>query len=73
MSYFIPFYLVASDILLAIFSLIGISQYLLKAAHDKFGEIGQADLPKDPRFYNGMMLSKETITPVSDEDAIPVR
>ncbi|KAI0109794.1 cytochrome P450 [Daldinia grandis] len=38
-SYPGPLYLVASDIPLAIFSLLGTSQYPLKAAHDKFGEI----------------------------------
>ncbi|KAJ8133004.1 hypothetical protein O1611_g620 [Lasiodiplodia mahajangana] len=95
-----PNYLIASDIPLAVFSLLGTSQYRLKAAHDKYGDIvrispgtlsyiqpqawsdiygykknggGRANLPKDPRFYNEMMLGKETITLVSDDDAIPIR
>jgi aspirochlorine biosynthesis cytochrome P450 monooxygenase len=34
---------------------------------------GRANLPKDPRFYNEMMLGKETITLASDDDAIPIR
>ncbi|KAI0841507.1 cytochrome P450 [Hypoxylon sp. FL0890] len=99
-SYPGPLYLVASDIPLSVLSLLGTSQYRLKAAHDKFGEIvrvapgtlsyikpqawtdiygykknggGRANLPKDPQFYNEMMLGKETITLASDEDAIPIR
>ncbi|KAI1413683.1 cytochrome P450 [Hypoxylon sp. FL1857] len=99
-SYPGPLYLVASDIPLAVLSLLGTSQYPLKAAHDKFGDIvriapgtlsyikpqawadiygykknggGRANLPKDPRFYNEMMLGKDTITLASDEDAIPIR
>lgn len=38
-SYPGPLYLVASDIPLAILSLFGTSQYPLKAAHDKYGDI----------------------------------
>lgn len=100
LSYPGPLYLVASDIPLAVLSLLGTSQYPLKAAHDKYGEIvrisprslsyvkpqawnkiygykengrGRAKFLKDPRFYNEMMLGKETITLPSDEDAIPIR
>ncbi|KAI0897741.1 cytochrome P450 [Annulohypoxylon nitens] len=99
-SYPGPLYMVASDIPLAIYSLLGTSQYPLKAAHDKYGEIvriapgtlsyikpqawteiygykkgggGIANFPKDPRFYNEMMLGRETITLASDEDAVPIR
>ncbi|KAI1384971.1 cytochrome P450 [Hypoxylon trugodes] len=99
-SYPGPLYLIVSDIPLAIFSLLGISQYPLKAAHDEYGDIvriapgtlsyikpqawsqiygykknggGRANFPKDPRFYNEMMLGKDTITLVSDDDAIPIR
>ncbi|KAJ8119515.1 hypothetical protein ONZ43_g3548 [Nemania bipapillata] len=95
-----PIYLIASDIPLAVLSLLGTSQYHLKAAHEKYGDIvrispgtlsyiqpqawsdiygymknggGRANLPKDPRFYNEMMLGKETITIASDDDAIPIR
>lgn len=98
-SYPGPTYLVASDIPLAILSLLGTSQYPLKAAHDKHGKIvrnapgtlsyiepqawpniygyvkkggGRAKFPKDPSFYNEMMLSWETITLASDEEAIPI-
>ena len=38
-SYPGPLHLVASDIPLAVLSLLGTSQYQLKAAHDKYGEI----------------------------------
>ncbi|KAI0001226.1 cytochrome P450 [Xylariaceae sp. FL0662B] len=99
-SYPGPLYLVASDLPLAVYSLLGTSQYPLKAAHDRYGEIvriapgtlsyikpqawtdiygykkgggGIAKFPKDPRFYNEMMLGKETITLASDKDAIPIR
>ncbi|EMR70851.1 putative cytochrome p450 monooxygenase protein [Eutypa lata UCREL1] len=99
-SYPGPLYLAASDIPLAIFSLLGTSQYPLKEAHDRYGEIvriapgtlsyinpqawtdiygykknggGRANLPKDPRYFNEMLLGKETITLASDEDAIPIR
>jgi len=34
---------------------------------------GRANFPKDPRFYNEMMLGKETITLASDDEAIPIR
>ncbi|ROV96136.1 hypothetical protein VSDG_05106 [Cytospora chrysosperma] len=95
-----PLYLIVSDIPLAILSLLGISQYPLKAAHDKYGDVvriapgtlsyikpeawteiygykrnggGIANFPKDPAFYNEMMLGKETITLASDKDAIPIR
>jgi cytochrome P450 len=95
-----PLWLISSDIPLAIYSLLGTSQYHLKLVHERYGEIvriapgtlsyikpkawndiygykkdggGRANLPKDPQFYNEMMLSKETITLVSDEDAIPIR
>ena len=34
---------------------------------------GVAALPKDPLFYNEMLLEKETITIVSDDDAKPIR
>lgn len=34
---------------------------------------GRANLPKDPRYFNEMLLGKETITLASDEDAIPIR
>ncbi|KAI1108084.1 cytochrome P450 [Nemania sp. NC0429] len=95
-----PIYLIISDIPLAVLSLLGTSQYYLKAAHEKYGNIvrispgtlsyiqpqawsdiygykknggGRANLPKDPRFYNEMMLGKETITLASDDDAIPIR
>lgn len=34
---------------------------------------GRANFPKDPQFYNEMMLGKETITLANDEDAIPIR
>jgi hypothetical protein len=99
-SYPGPLYLISSDIPLAVLSLFGTSQYTLKAAHDKYGEIvriapgtlsyikpeawndiygykkkggGRANLPKDPHFYNEILLGKETITLASDEDAIPIR
>ncbi|GAP87966.1 putative cytochrome P450 [Rosellinia necatrix] len=95
-----PLFMVVSDIPLAVLSLLGTSQYQLKAAHDKYGDTvriapgtlsyiqpqawtdiygykknggGIANLPKDPRFYNDMMLGKSTITLASDEDAIPIR
>ncbi|KAJ2992986.1 hypothetical protein NUW58_g1986 [Xylaria curta] len=99
-SYPGPLYLVASDIPLAVYSLLGTSQYPLKAAHEKYGSIvriapstlsyiqpqawndiygykknagGRAMLPKDPQFYNEMLLDKEAIPIASDEDAIPIR
>ncbi|KAI0194216.1 cytochrome P450 [Astrocystis sublimbata] len=99
-SYPGPVYLIASDIPLALLSLLGKSQYHLKAAHDKYGETvriapgtlsfiqpqawndiygykknggGRANLPKDPQFYNDMMLGPDTITLASDEAAIPIR
>lgn len=34
---------------------------------------GVAALPKDPEFYNPMLIGEETITRVSDVDAIPIR
>ncbi|KAG8166164.1 hypothetical protein KVR01_004716 [Diaporthe batatas] len=95
-----PLYLTASDVPLAILSLLGTSQYPLKAAHDRYGDIvriapgtlsyikpqawteiygykknggGIANFPKDPAFYNEMMLGKETITLATDKDAIPIR
>ncbi|KUI72798.1 Isotrichodermin C-15 hydroxylase [Cytospora mali] len=95
-----PLYLISFDVPLAILSLLGISQYPLKAAHDKYGDVvriapgtlsyikpeawteiygykkgggGIANFPKDPAFYNEMMLGKETITLASDKDAIPIR
>ena len=34
---------------------------------------GRAVLPKDPQFYNEMLLDKNTITMASDEDAVPIR
>lgn len=34
---------------------------------------GRAVLPKDPLFYNEMLLDKETITLASDDDAVPIR
>jgi hypothetical protein len=34
---------------------------------------GVAALPKDPEFYNPMLLGEETITRASDVDAIPIR
>ncbi|KAI9715123.1 MAG: hypothetical protein M1828_001058 [Chrysothrix sp. TS-e1954] len=34
---------------------------------------GRANLPKDPQFYNEMVLSKETITLVSHVEAVPIR
>lgn len=34
---------------------------------------GIAVLPKDPQFYNEMMLGRETITLASDRDAVPIR
>ncbi|KAI1474573.1 cytochrome P450 [Daldinia eschscholtzii] len=34
---------------------------------------GRANLPKDPQFFNEMLLGKDTITLVSDADAIPIR
>lgn len=85
---------------MAILSLLGTSQYPLKAAHDRYGDIvriapgtlsyikpqawveiygykknggGIANFPKDPAFYNEMMLGKETITMANDKDAIPIR
>lgn len=85
---------------MAILSLLGTSQYPLKAAHDRYGDIvriapgtlsyikpqawaeiygykknggGIANFPKDPAFYNEMMLGKETITLANDKDAIPIR
>ncbi|TGO17744.1 hypothetical protein BTUL_0015g00800 [Botrytis tulipae] len=99
-SYSGPLYLIASDIPLAVLSLLGTSQYRLKAAHDKYGDIvriapgtlsyikpqawsniygykpnggGVANFPKDPHFYNEMMLGRQTITLASDEEAIPIR
>lgn len=95
-----PLYLTASDIPLAILSLLSTSQYPLKAARDKYGGVvriapgtlsytkpeawieiyghkrnggGVANIPKDPAFYNEMMLGKETITLAIDKDAIPIR
>ncbi|KEY71601.1 hypothetical protein S7711_06062 [Stachybotrys chartarum IBT 7711] len=38
-SYPGPLYLIASEIALTVYSLLGTSQYPLKAAHDKYGEI----------------------------------
>ena len=96
-SYNGPAYLVASDIALAFLQLRGTSQYALKAAHDKYGNIvriapntlsfidpsawndiygyrkGRAVLPKDPLFYNEMLLDRKTITLASDDDAVPIR
>ncbi|TGO32230.1 hypothetical protein BHYA_0337g00020 [Botrytis hyacinthi] len=99
-SYSGPLYLIASDIPLAVLPLLGTSQYLLKAAHDKYGDIVRiapgtlsyikpqawsniygykpnggdvANFPKDPHFYNEMMLGRQTITLASDEEAIPIR
>ena len=97
-SYKGPAYLAASDIALAILQLRGTSQYNLKAAHDKYGEVvriapgtlsfihpsawndiygyrkgGRAALPKDPLYYNEMLVDEKTITRVSDDDAIPIR
>jgi hypothetical protein len=84
-SYSDSLYLIVSEILLALLS-ISMSQYSLKFAHDKHGEIGciaaetlsyiipqvwtdiydhkpnskeRPNFPKDPLFYNGMLLSKE--------------
>ena len=34
---------------------------------------GRAVLPKDPQFYNEMVLDKDTITMASDDDAVPIR
>ena len=34
---------------------------------------GRAVLPKDPQFYNKMLLDKNTITMASDDDAVPIR
>ena len=34
---------------------------------------GHAALPKDPQFYNEMLLDKDTITMASDKDAVPIR
>ena len=34
---------------------------------------GRAALPKDPLFYNEMLLDKKTITMASDDDAVPIR
>lgn len=34
---------------------------------------GRAVLPKDPQFYNEMVLDKNTITMASDNDAVPIR
>ena len=34
---------------------------------------GRAVLPKDPLFYNDMLLDKKTITMASDDDAVPIR
>ncbi|TGO21909.1 hypothetical protein BPAE_0194g00140 [Botrytis paeoniae] len=99
-SYSGPLYLIASNTPLAVLSLLGTSQYRLKAAHDKYGDIvriapgtlsyikpqawsniygykpiggGVGNFPNDPRFYNEMMLGKQTITLASDEEAIPIR
>ena len=82
---------------LAILQLRGTSHYVLKKAHDKYGNVvriapntlsfiepsawediygyrkGVAALPKDPHFYNEMLLPKKTITIASDEDARPIR
>ena len=89
-----------SDIPLAVYSLLGTSQYQIKAAHEKYGDIvriapgtlsyiqpqawidiyghmrnggGRANLPKDPQFFNEMLLGKDTISLSSDVDAIPIR
>ncbi|KAH7322452.1 cytochrome P450 [Stachybotrys elegans] len=40
--------------------------------HKKDGG-GRAQLPKDPLFYNEMLMSKDAITHVNDDDAIPIR
>ena len=34
---------------------------------------GRAALPKDPLFYNDMLLDRKTLTNASDENAIPIR
>ena len=34
---------------------------------------GRAVLPKDPLFYNEMLLDRKTITMASDDDAVPIR
>ena len=34
---------------------------------------GRAALPKDPFFYNDMLLDRKTIANTSDDDAIPIR
>jgi cytochrome P450 len=34
---------------------------------------GRAALPKDPEFYNNMLLPEITITRASDDDAVPIR
>ena len=34
---------------------------------------GRAALPKDPQFYNEMLLDRKTITMASDDDAVPIR
>jgi cytochrome P450 len=87
----------ASDIPLVILQLRGVTQYTLREAHERYGDVvrigpttlsfiapsawndiygyrnGIAVLPKDPQFYNEMMLPKETITLASDRDAVPIR
>ena len=34
---------------------------------------GRAALPKDPLFYNDMLLDRKTLTNTSDDNAIPIR
>ena len=44
------------------------------AWNDIYGYLnGRAVLPKDPQFYNEMVLDKDTITMASDDDAVPIR
>ena len=96
-SYKGPTYLVASDLPLAFLQLRGTSQYVLKKAHDRYGNVvriapntlsfiepsawndiygyrnGGAALPKDPLYYNEMLLDKETILISSHDAARPIR
>ncbi|KAL9115765.1 MAG: hypothetical protein Q9227_000133 [Pyrenula ochraceoflavens] len=44
------------------------------AWNDIYGyRYGRAVLPKDPQFYNEMLLDPKTITLASDDDAVPIR
>ncbi|CAG8955828.1 hypothetical protein HYFRA_00011697 [Hymenoscyphus fraxineus] len=39
----------------------------------KTGRKGHAILPKDPQFYNKMLLDEKTVAMATDDDAVPIR